>query len=485
MTDQDSAYSGGNRKTIDINSLDENEWKRIAFEAQILDELIKKGRRSRKSVALAGTALGWSPAKVYRKMARYRSAGHALALINPIPSGGSGKLRIGADQEALVEKSLKAFLKKKKAPVSAFVDDVQQKCAALGIDAPSERTIRRRFENLPMRIRIAHVVGSGKAAQLFNLQKGSTPECTYPLERVQIDHTAADVWLVSEDGSLVLGRPTVSLVIDEFSRIVLAIHVTFAAPKVEELAEAMAIACLPKGDWLASIGADGIEWPWHGLMSEIFVDRGVDFTSSAFERGCRKWRITLNHRQQCHHGGIIERSIGTAMQQTRLLPGNTAMSKATLREDRIDPSKTAKLTLRQYRQQLVDFFGKVYPHRIHPALGMTPADKWNLGVHQFGDPRKVSDPRQFYLDFLKGVTRKIEKYGLRNAYLDYRDVALQPLLNAAKSVDVLVKIDPADVSRAFVEDPRDGSYIELANDLTAGLGITQAEWENALRVDFD
>lgn len=46
-----------------------------------------------------------------------------------------------------------------------------------------------------------------------------------------------------------------------------------------------------------------------------------------------------------------------------------------------------------------------------------------------------------------------------------------------------VKRDPADVSRAFVEDPRNGRYIELRDALTEDQAITVAEWERA-RADF-
>lgn len=110
---------------------------------------------------------------------------------------------------------------------------------------------------------------------------------------------------------------------------------------------------------------------------------------------------------------------------------------------------------------------------------MTPAEKWNLGVAQYGDPRRVDNPQGFYLDFLKTEKRKLEKYGFRVSYLSYTARELQPLLNAAKGTMLNVKRDPADVSRAFVEDPRNGRYIELRDALTEGAAITVAEWERA------
>jgi putative transposase len=475
--------------------LSEDNWKQIAFQADILDGLLKS-KRTRKAVELAGKVLGWSTAKTYAMLKAYRAAGHAMVLAKT-RSGRDWQSHLTPEQDAVIDKILKSFLKKDRGkPISLFVKAARHALAVAKIKPPSDKSIRRRFERLPERIRYAHWHGARAAADKYDLNRGSTPLTHFPLERVQMDHTPGDLWLTSEAAAwllgherrVALGRPTVTLVIDEFSRMVIGIHVTFGHPSIEELAEAMAIACLPKEGWLRSMGITGIDWPWFGVPANIFVDRGVDFTSTAFHRGCQKWRIGLSHRQQPHHGGIVERVIRTAMEHTKTLPGNTRFSKAARKEDRSHPAKEAQLTLKEYLAELVRYFVLEYPHRIHPALGMTPAEKWNLGVHDYGDPRRAHDPEAFYLDFLKGERRKLEKYGVKISYLDYRDRKLQPLINHAKAVEVWVKRDPADISRAFVEDPRNGNYLELSNDLTRSEDIPVAEWEKArkgLRAKLD
>lgn len=461
-----------------VAGMTEETWKRLAFEAEVLDHVLKT-KRTRASVTLAGTVLGWSTSKTYRILKRYREAGHILALTRTSAARGTGS-RLTPEQDELIDKELRKFLKSgTEKRVSKFVAATLDAFKKAGLKLPSARSIRRRFERLSERQRYAHKYGARAAADKFDIERGSTPPTHFPLERIQLDHTSADIWLMSEDYSLSLGRPTITLVIDEFSRIVLGIHVTFSYPSVDELAEAMAIACLPKDGWLRAMGIENVDWPWHGIPSKIFVDRGVDFTSTAFFRGCQKWRIALSHRAQPHHGGIIERLIGTAMQETRNLPGNTRFSKAQRKEDRVDPAKTAKLNLSDYLARLVHYFVVAYPHRIHSALGMTPAEKWNLGVHEFGDPRRIDDSQSFYLDFLKAKPRMLEKYGVMVSYLKYRHRRLQPLIDNRSKIEVLVKRDPADVSRAFVDDPKDGGYIELTNELTAGKGIGVAEWERA------
>ena len=466
-----------------LDMMSEKDWARIAFEAQTMDSFMA-GKRSCENAKRAAGMLGWSVSKFYRKLKSYEAAGHALALAKTPPEQ-IWHSRLDIQVEGILDTSVGKFLrlrKFKKQPVTELIKMAKQMFEDAGIKPPSDRTIRRRWEALDERVRYAHKHGAQAAADKYNRNKGKTPPCTYPLERIQIDHTAADLHLISEEQWISLGRPTFTMVVDEFSRVPLGFHVTFGYPSVEELAEAMAIACLPKHEWLAAMGIEGVDWPWYGIPSAIFVDRGVDFTSKSFQRGCQKWRIALSHRLQPHHGGIVERSIGTAMTKTRALPGNTLLSKTRRQKDRIDPTTTAKLTLKEYLAELVRYFVCEYPYEIHEALGMTPAEKWNLGVHQYGDPRRVDDPEAFYLDFLKTNYRKLEKYGLRISYLDYTARELQPLLNQAKSVRVAVKRDPADVSRAFVEDPRNGNYIELRDQLTEGKEITVAEWEEARKI---
>ncbi len=470
----------GNDRKITIDTISDDDWNRLSLEAGVIDAF-RCGKRTSENAEKAARMLGWSKSKFYRKLKAYEEAGHALGL-SKVPIKRPWHSKLDPAVEAISEAELKRFLRLrcyKGQHVTVYIDNVRKACAKAGLKPPSDRTIRRRWEALDVRVRYAHKHGAQAAADKYDRDKGSTPLCTYPLERVQIDHTYSDVHLISEEMWISLGRPTFTMVVDEFSRLPLGIHVTFGYPSVEELAEAMAIACLPKDGWLAAKGIDGIDWPWFGVPSAIFVDRGVDFTSKSFHRGCGKWRIDLSHRSQPHHGGIVERMIGTAMTETRKLPGNTIFSSTRREKDRIDPIQTASLTLNEYLENMVRYFVGEYPYRIHPALGMTPAEKWNLGVAQYGDPRRVDDPQAFYLDFLKTEKRKLEKYGFRVSYLSYTARELQPLLNAAKGTMLNVKREPADVSRAFVEDPRNGRYIELRDALTEGAAITVAEWERA------
>lgn len=478
--------SGSKRrgKALDLTELDDASWAALKFQAEVFDGLITS-KRTRAAVENAAKLLSCHPASVYRKLGRYRQERHLLVFVRNLSSGGKGKSRLTPEQDEIIATTLKRFLRKRRGdPVTEFVKEVVAACGT-AVPVPSPRSIRRRFEALTERERTAHRLGRAKAAEVHNLERGGTPECSRPLERVQVDHTRGDIWLVSEDGGTKLGRPWVTLVIDEFSRCVLAIHISYKAPSSIQFAAAASLAVLPKRDWLEENGLPHIEWPYHGVPGVIYSDGGPDLTAHAAWRGLEKWGGRWELRERPHYGGIVESLIGTAMKRARLLKGNTRFSKADKREDRIDPSRTASMTPRQFLKELIQFFGEEYHHRPHPALGMTPHDKWHLGCHQHGEPSKVSDPHRFYLDFLPSKPRTVQKYGVMLSHLRYRAPELQKLLNHAKGMEVLVKPDPADVTRAFVEDPLSGDYVEVRSAPLLTPNVTRDEWEHHRRLVLD
>ncbi|KVL38484.1 hypothetical protein WS96_06610 [Burkholderia sp. MSMB1835] len=59
--------------------------------------------------------------------------------------------------------------------------------------------------------------GKASADRRFKITKTGVP-VTHILERVEIDHTPVDVFLVDDRTGLPCGRPTVTMLLDKFSR---------------------------------------------------------------------------------------------------------------------------------------------------------------------------------------------------------------------------------------------------------------------------
>ena len=129
----------------------------------------------------------------------------------------------------------------------------------------------------------------------------------------------------------------------------------------------------------------------------------------ALKRGCAQYGIELVYRERPHHGGHIERLIGTKMSKLKALPGATGGSPKARRS--YDPDKHAALTLGEleawFAQQIVGRYHQE-PHR--GLKGATPAGAWS--VHP-GTSLPAASLKRFRIDFLPAVRRSLRRDGRR------------------------------------------------------------------------
>ncbi len=74
------------------------------------------------------------------------------------------------------------------------------------------------------------------------------PRASHVLERVEIDHTLLDLFLVDEEDRLPIGRPTLTLAIDAYSRMPFGIQVGFEPPSYLAVMGCLLHGILPKVD---------------------------------------------------------------------------------------------------------------------------------------------------------------------------------------------------------------------------------------------
>ncbi len=110
---------------------------------------------------------------------------------------------------------------------------------------------------------IIRELGIGKYSKDFRpLLNTSQSYVLSPADTYQIDHTVADIYLVSKyDRALIIGRPMVYLVKDVFSRMVVGIYVGLEGPSWEGGAsQALLNAFSPKLPFLQELGMDSLFW---------------------------------------------------------------------------------------------------------------------------------------------------------------------------------------------------------------------------------
>lgn len=109
------------------------------------------------------------------------------------------------------------------------------------------------------------------------LHSTATMQAVGPGSRYEIDATIADVILVSDhDRNQPVGRPTVYIVIDVFSRFIVGWYIGFENPSYVAAIQALYLALIDKSYIFKDleIETDSFTWPNPGLPEAILADRG-------------------------------------------------------------------------------------------------------------------------------------------------------------------------------------------------------------------
>jgi len=421
------------------------------------------------------STLGLSRAAVYSLARRYRQRPQTSSLF-PLRGGRQTHSHfLQPEREELLETTIRQFyLTPQRPSLAALFKEVRLRFAQHKLQAPHYRTVRSRVKQLPPRLVLQRREGTKSVRDRFGPVLASTLRAECPLDVVQIDHTPADVIVVDQQDRLPIGRPCLSLAIDVVSRMVMGFHVSLDPPSVLAASLVVTHAVLPKAEWLADRELLTVEWPACGLPERIHVDNAKEFHSEAFARACQEHGIEVEYRprEQPHFGGHVERLIGTMMGAIHLLPGTTfsnPQEKASY-----DAAGRAVLTLPELERWLGLQIAGVYHSTVHSQLGRTPLEAWQAGMARRKSPTRFpQDPTAFFLDFLPGVTRRVERDGIHFHRIRYWSNVLSPWAGRRKEA-LLVKYDPRNLSRVYVRD-QSGRYWPIPY---ANLGLPPiALWE--------
>jgi putative transposase len=307
-------------------------------------------------------------------------------------------------------------------------------------------------------------------------QRKRGPRPTRPLERVEIDHTILDLFIIDSETRLPVGRPTVTVIIDKYSRMILGIHVGFDPPGYLSVMLCLLHAITPKNYLETEFPSVENKWNTHGIPEQIIVDNALEFYSEDFDDACLQLGIHVSYSPVKHpwYKASIERFFGT--QNRRLLhnqPGTT-FSNIIARED-YDPKKNALISFDAFMEMLHIWIVDVYSQDLHHGLGDIPAHVWEKGIKEFPPilPRRKQELRVLLGQIEQ---RRISRSGIKLFNLTYNDDRLALLRRELKEKKAKLKFNPDDLSIIYVNNPKDNSYIPvLAEDqeYTKGLSLWQ------------
>ena len=348
---------------------------------------------------------------------------------------------------------------------------------------PSERTVYRMLKNLNAYELSCLRNGKALADKNFRLVKPGA-RSKQILERAEIDHTPLDLFLIDDNTRLPLGRPTLTVVTDHFSRMLLGYYLSFGDPSAAAVMGSLRHAILPKEAAeavIATLKSENV-WPCYGRPDVLVVDNGLEFHGQALESVAFDLDIRIQycpkHRPQFK--GAVERYLKTINYTfAHQLPG-TSFARLHLRGD-YDPQKYALLTLAEFKQLFEKWVVDVYAQKLHRGIGTTPWAKWHDGLKS-----RAPELPPNLLAFKKRIglvsERSLRRDGLVLAGIRYNGAALNAMLrNYGEGIRVRVLYDPEDLGDIQVWGPEDSDPVQvLALDQDYAKGLT-ARQNGAIR----
>ncbi len=174
----------------------------------------------------------------------------------------------------------------------------------------------------------------------------------------EIDATKPSVYLVSEiDRSQPIGQPTLYIVTDVYSRMIVGVHVAIEPAQFELAAASLVNAIADKSEFLAACSddIDPKSWNVSGLPANVTADN-AELSGQQIEAFCRSNCVTIGNTKSYRgdQKSTVERSIGLVQERTEPLidarPSLVKLRKEGAKDMRCD----ATLTISDYRKLVVN-----------------------------------------------------------------------------------------------------------------------------------
>ncbi|KRB24777.1 DDE-type integrase/transposase/recombinase [Rhizobacter sp. Root16D2] len=400
--------------------------------------------------------------------------------------GGKGQTRLNSAVEALIDDKIETvFLAAKRGSATDVYDAVflaiqlenAKRPDAEHLAVPGLRTIQRRIADLYAFERAVAEYGPREAERRF-ASHGRARKVARILEIVEIDHTLVDL-MVTDDNRIVVGRPTLTVVLCRASRCVLGFHLSLAGHGVPAVFSALRHAMLPKTYLLKRYGDLCLDWPCFGWPERIVVDNGREFHADAIRDAMASLEVLVEYAgsRDPNDKPFVERFLRTFNYTFIHKLQGTTLSNVHERVG-FQAEKEACLTLAELDQMIHVWICDVYHRRPHAGLdGRAPIDVWNEGAQAY-PPQLKMNRADIDIEFSDLKQSALQHYGidLNNfVYASPRLALLRRML--PKDAGVTVKWPRNEAGHIWVWDTTANEYFEVPNKETeyAGLTVEQAK----------
>ncbi|MES2186640.1 MAG: hypothetical protein V4505_18960 [Pseudomonadota bacterium] len=341
-------------------------------------------------------------------------------------------------------------------------DEIKAKNRAQGeaTPVPSESSILRRIREIGPFVCDYKRLGPGFARNKWRYSlHGDTS--TRVLERVEVDHTWLDLWVLDPRTGVPIGRPWITALIDRFSGYILGIHISFYGPSVGSVASAMRNAIFPKDELLSAVPEESLSWSAMGAGEMYVLDNGLEFHAKAFLR--LSWELKSDLLFNPVHQPWLKSSIERCMLEVaRILPlrGKVYTPKKNVQPE--DPKEGAAILFDDLCRGLMLWAADTFPNNIHPKTMVRPVDLWEEG--RLASPLPMFPLSFDNFDIISGVSaeRTVDGDGAFFKYLRFNSRELQDYRRThGEKFRTELRFNPDDIGQVHILLPKAKTWLPV------------------------
>ncbi|WP_250435079.1 transposase family protein [Caballeronia sp. ATUFL_F2_KS9A] len=335
-------------------------------------------------------------------------------------------------------------------------------------------TVRRIALETPPFYRDRARLGTAEARAKWRLSKPGLI-ATRPLERVEMDHTPLDLYVIDDVHGIPLGRPTLTLMVCTYSAYITGFYISFEGESLARIVRTIKIAIQPK-DAITSAAKLKNRWHAEGLWETLVVDNAAAYHSSKLKEIANDLGINVENCpvRMPWFKPVVERYIGEACRQ---LPPQGRPRPAGRNADPIDPNVTACVTFNDLCEGILRWVVDVHPFQIHCQKLSRPIDLFLEGLEKCPAPSFVDNYSS--LNVIAGISREVtvRQNGVWLSYITYTNDALFELRNEVNvNFKTTVKFDPHDLGEIYVLHPKRKLWFRVqAKDQKYAAGLSQTQ----------
>ncbi|CAG7652906.1 hypothetical protein PAESOLCIP111_06668 [Paenibacillus solanacearum] len=302
--------------------------------------------------------------------------------------------------------------------------------------------------------------------------KSMTEKPTRPLQRVELDWTPTDIYLV-DPKTLERKKPWLVYAIDVFSGEPLGFYITFEYPDTFAIKQCLLHCFLPKVYLKKIYPAVQNEWTAYGIPKELVIDNASQNNSYDLEEIFDYFGIDPLYPevQAGHKKGTVERGLKTFNEILHTLKGTSFSN--IYEKKQYDSKGKACITLQAFYYIAHIIFVDIISHNwSHSRMGGTPHQIWEKAFAD--DPSLIKElpfsKKEITLALCGGREKRIiQNKGIMLEETWYTSDELMKLRyrliqNGDEDTQVVIRFDHSNVKKIYIEDPYNKTFIEAYID---------------------